>query len=420
MTAPAHPHGAVAPEAGGPVVLVVNSGSSSLKYQLVRLADDECHRVAKGLIERIGETESRLVHERIGREPVDLVTALPDHDAALRLMLDTFAAHGPSIEGLAAVGHRVVHGGRRFTEPVVVDTYVESEIERLIPLAPLHNPANLLGLRVLRRLLPGVPHVAAFDTAFHSTIPEVAATYALPQQITADYAIRRYGFHGTSHKYVSGRAAQLLGVPREQANLIVCHIGNGASVTAVQAGRSVDTSMGLSPLEGLVMGTRSGDIDPAIVFHLHRVAGLSMAEIDVLLNRESGLKGLCGDSDVRTVRGRADAGDPAARLALAIYAYRIRKYVGAYLAVVPGVQAVVFTAGVGENDADLRAEVCRPLAHLGIGLSEQLNRAPSRQARFVDDGSAPVRTLVVPTDEEAEIARETIEVARDAGLLAAG
>jgi acetate kinase len=400
-------------------VLVVNSGSSSLKYQLIDTRTED--RRAWGLVERIGALQSRLVHGESGARSDDQVVVerlLPDHAGALQLVLDTVGAHGHALDDLAGVGHRVVHGGRRFTAPVLVDEHVESEIERLVPLAPLHNPANLMGIRALRRLLPQVPHVAVFDTAFHATIPPMAATYAIPTALTEQHGIRRYGFHGTSVEYVTGVAADLLALPVERVNLVVAHIGNGASITAVQGGRSVDTSMGLSPLEGLVMGTRSGDVDPALAFHLVRTQGMTLDDVDRLLNRESGLLGLAGAGDVREVRSRAAAGDARARAALDVYAYRIRKYVGAYLAAVPGVHAVVFTAGVGENDAALRAEVVDPLAHLGLRIDPAANAAPDRAPRAVDGGGSPVRVLVVPTDEEIQIARHTARTATGSGAAA--
>jgi acetate kinase len=380
-------------------VLVVNAGSSSLKYQLI----GDGKAVVKGAIEEIGSDAARLHHDGQTTQ-----RRVEDHGAALAWMLETL---GGLLDDLLAVGHRVVHGGTRFTEPVLIDADVEAAIEELVPLAPLHNPANLAGIRALRAQLPDVPQVAVFDTAFHSTIPAVASTYALPPSVAAKYGVRRYGFHGTSCQYVTGRAASFLGVARDEVNLVICHLGNGASATAVAGGRSVDTSMGLAPLEGLVMGTRSGDLDPAVPFHLIR-SGLDPADVETLLTKQSGLKGLAGVSDMREVRNRATAGDDAARLALDVYAYRIRKYLGAYLAVVPGVQAIVFTAGIGENDARLRAEICAPLNHLGLRLDAAANAAAvgPAQPAAVDDGSGPIRVLVVPTDEESEIATQATRV----------
>ena len=388
-------------------VLVINSGSSSLKYKLVDPTDGSWS--AKGLVERIGEAQSRLKQEVPGHEPVEIVTDLPDHGSALALVLRELEANGPGLRDLVAVGHRGVHGGAAYRTSVIFDEHVEAAIERLVPLAPLHNPPGLLGMRELKRLMPDVPHVVVFDTAFHTTMPPEAYTYAIPADIAAEYRIRRYGFHGTSYRYVTRKAAEFLGVPEGDANLIICHLGNGASMAAVRGGVGVDTTMGLSPLPGLVMGTRSGDIDPSIIFHLVRVAGMSLEQVDALLNKESGLKGLCGEQDMRGVRALAEAGDARARLALDVYGYRIRSTIGAYYAVVPGVQALVFTAGIGENDADLRREVCEPLAHLGVRIDPAANAVRSDHVRAIDDGTGPIRVLVVPTDEEAEIAREAAE-----------
>jgi acetate kinase len=362
---------------------------------------------AKGLVERIGEPASRLVHEIHDGPTVEIVGDLADHAAALELVLATFEAEGPDLGDLVAVGHRVVHGGPDYRHPVVVDADVVTAIEEIVPLAPLHNPAALLGIRELLRLMPDVPQVTVFDTAFHATIPPEAYTYAIPTELAHEYRIRKYGFHGTSYRYVTRKTAEFLGIPVSEANLIICHLGNGASMAAIRGGESVDTSMGLTPLQGLVMGTRSGDIDPAVVFQLVRVAGLSLDEVDALLNKGSGLKGMAGSPDMREVRRLAHDGDVEARLALEAYAYRIRSYIGSYLAVLPTVDAIVFTAGIGENDADLRADVCRPLLHLGIEIDEELNRAPGGGIRAIDPGMGGIRVLVVPTNEEAEIARES-------------
>lgn len=388
-------------------VLVVNTGSSSLKYQLIDPASGEW--VAKGLIERIGEDAPQLHHEWADGRLVQHDADLPDHSAALVLMLQMLAEDSGGMARMFAVGHRVVHGGSEYREPVIVDDDVESTIERLIPLAPLHNPASLSGIRELRRLLPGVPHVAVFDTAFHSTMPPEAYTYAIPVELAERLHIRKYGFHGTSYRYVTRRAAEFLGVPLGQVNLIVCHLGNGASMAAIRHGESVDTTMGLTPLQGLAMGTRSGDLDPAVILHLVRVGGMSLDDADALLNKSSGLKGMAGTQDMREVRARADAGDEAAQRAIAVYAYRVRGYIGAYLATVPDVHALVFTAGIGEHDAALRRDVCAPLAHMGIRLDDRLNADPASGVRAIDDGTGPIRVLVVPTNEEAEIARQAAE-----------
>jgi acetate kinase len=398
-------------------VLVVNSGSSSLKYRLVE--PDGGAVLARGLVERIGADGSRLEHRRDaaagGRQVTHRVDRpFADHGCALEAVRQAFADAGPDLAdaGLVAVGHRVVHGGERFRDPVLVDDGVLAAIEDLAVLAPLHNPANAEGIRVARRLLPGVPHVAVFDTAFHATIPARAATYAVPKEWRRDHDVRRYGFHGTSYAYVSREAARLLGRPPEQTNLVVLHLGNGASACAVEGGRSVDTSMGLTPLAGLVMGTRSGDVDPALAAHLHRVAGLSATDVDHALNTRSGLLGLAGVSDVREVTARADAGDPDALAALDVYCYRIRSYVGAYLAVLGRVDAVVFTAGVGENSAVVRARCLAGLERFGIAVDAERNAARGDGARSIGPDGGQVPVLVVPTDEEREIARQALDVAR--------
>ena len=385
-------------------VLVVNSGSSSLKYQLIDPQTGEW--VAKGLVERIGEATSFARYEERDTEPLTRELPIPDHAAALPLILGRLEEHGHSTRDLVAVGHRVVHGGPNLHEPVIVDDAVDAEIEQVVPLAPLHNPAALLGIRIMRQLLPDVPQVAVFDTAFHATMAPPAFTYAIPNDLAERYRIRRYGFHGTSYQYVTRRAAEYLGIDVDDVNLIVCHLGNGASMTAVRGGMSIDTSMGLTPLQGLMMGTRSGDIDPAVVFYLAREAQMSVDDIDRLLNRDSGVKGMAGESDMRVVRDLADKGDESARLALAVYAHRIRSYIGAYLTQLPGLHALVFTAGIGENDVDLRAEICEPLRHLGIALDPTRNSERNTGDRTIDDGTGPIRVLVIPTNEEVEIARQ--------------
>lgn len=388
-------------------VLVVNSGSSSLKFQLVDLSDDSWS--AKGLLERIGESDSRFVLELPHQSPQVDSLRLADHGAALTAMLDALQRSASGLDDLVAVGHRVVHGGPDYRQPTVIDDEVVGGIEALVPLAPLYNPPALVGIRELRRLLPDVPQVAVFDTAFHAHMPPEAYTYAIPVDLAHRYRLRRYGFHGTSFRYVTRRAAELLELPVDEVNLVICHLGNGASMAAVRRGVGVDTSMGLTPLQGLVMGTRSGDIDPAVVFQLVRVGGMQLDDVDDLLNKASGLKGLAGDQDMREVHRRADAGDAAARLALDVYAYRIRFYLAAYLGVVPNVHAVVFTAGIGEHDAQLRHQVCAPLAHLGIRIDEAANTQPGGGERRIDDRSGAIRVLVVPTNEEAEIARQAAE-----------
>ncbi|MEV7791829.1 acetate kinase [Streptomyces sp. NPDC087512] len=388
-------------------ILVLNSGSSSVKYQLLDMRDGG--RLAVGLVERIGEETSRLRHTPAGGESREWEEPVADHDAALKAMAAELAKDGLGLDSpeLAAIGHRVVHGGLRFTEPTVIDDAVLAEIERLIPVAPLHNPANLTGIRTAQALRPDLPQVAVFDTAFHTTMPESAARYAIDVETADAHRVRRYGFHGTSHAYVSRRTAELLGRAPEDVNVIVLHLGNGASASAVRGGRCVDTSMGLTPLEGLVMGTRSGDMDPAVIFHLMRVGGMSADEIDTLLNKRSGLIGLCGDNDMREIRRRIDAGDERARLAFDIYIHRLKKYIGAYYAVLGRVDAVAFTAGVGENAAPVREAAVAGLEQLGLAVDGALNAARGEGARLISPSSARVAVAVVPTDEEMEIATQT-------------
>ncbi|MGC4995189.1 MULTISPECIES: acetate kinase [unclassified Streptomyces] len=389
-------------------VLVLNSGSSSLKYQLLDMRDGS--RLAVGLVERIGEQTSRLRHTPLATgESREQSGPIADHDTALKAVAEELARDGLGLDSpeLAAIGHRVVHGGMFFTEPTIIDDSVLTEIERLIPVAPLHNPANLTGIRTAMALRPDLPQVAVFDTAFHTSMPESAARYAIDPRIADRHRIRRYGFHGTSHAYVSRETARLLGKEPEDVNVIVLHLGNGASASAVERGRCVDTSMGLTPLEGLVMGTRSGDLDPAVIFHLARVGDMSMDEIDTLLNKRSGLFGLCGDNDMREIRRRVDEGDEAAALAFDIYIHRIKKYIGAYYAVLGTVDAVAFTAGVGENAAAVRSAAIAGLTGLGLAVDEELNAVRGGEARLISPEDARVAVAVVPTDEELEIANQT-------------
>ncbi|MFF9113374.1 acetate kinase [Streptomyces sp. NPDC014805] len=392
----------------GTRILVLNSGSSSVKYQLLDMRDES--RLAVGLVERIGEQTSRLRHTPLaGGETREFNGPIADHDAALKAVAEELSKDGLGLDSpeLAAIGHRVVHGGMFFTEPTVIDDEVIAEIERLIPVAPLHNPANLTGIRTARALRPDLPQVAVFDTAFHTTMPEAAARYAIDPKIADRHRIRRYGFHGTSHAYVSRATAKLLGKSPEEVNVIVLHLGNGASASAVRGGVCVDTSMGLTPLEGLVMGTRSGDLDPAVIFHLARVGGMSMDEIDTLLNKRSGLFGLCGDNDMREIRRRIDEGDQQAELAFDIYIHRLKKYIGAYYAVLGTVDAVAFTAGVGENAAPVRQAAVEGLAGLGLAVDEELNAVRGDEPWLISPPGARVAVAVVPTDEELEIATQT-------------
>ncbi len=398
---------------GPSYVLVVNAGSSSLKYSLVDGESGDAP--ADGTVERIGEPAGRIKHVSDGEEHV-AERRFADHEEALRAALDAFEEHGPSLADahVVAVGHRVVHGGEHFSAPALVDDELVAAVESLVPLAPLHNPANLEGIAVARKLFPDLPQVAVFDTAFHQTMPPVAYTYAVPRSWLVDHHVRRYGFHGTSHAYVARTAAAALGRAPEEVNVVVLHLGNGASATAVRGGVSVDTSMGLTPLEGLVMGTRSGDLDPAMPMHLHRSLGWSLEEIDRVLNRESGLKGLAGANDFREVIRMRAEGDEAAALAFDVYCYRIRKYVGAYAAVLGTVDAVVFTAGVGENTPEVRAAALSGLTRLGIEVDPERNAGAVDGPTVVSTDASEVAVLVVPTDEEYEIARQALEVVRTA------
>jgi len=395
-------------------ILVINSGSSSMKYQLID--PDEGQAVTTGLIERIGvvgDTPGKATHRQDGTT-TEYLGEIADHAAALQVMKDLFHEAGLPIErsGLVAVGHRVVHGGSRFGAPTLIDDRVLAEIEELSVLAPLHNPANAVGIAQAMVAFPGLPQVAVFDTAFFRDLPAAAATYAIDRDVAAEHQVRRYGFHGTSHEYVSGRVAQASG--RDPAGLrqIVLHLGNGASVSAVLGGRAVETSMGLTPLEGLVMGTRSGDIDPGVVFHLARTAGMSIDDIDNLLNRRSGLLGLAGASDLRDIDRLIEDGDADAALALDVYCHRIRKYIGAYLAVLGGVDVIAFTAGVGENASGVRARTLDGLEALGIRLDSERNAERASTERVISTDDSPVTVMVVPTNEELAIARATLAMVR--------
>jgi acetate kinase len=391
------------------LVLVINSGSSSLKYQLIE-TDDE-RTLASGMIDRIGEAASSVTHTTDNGKN-QRQSEVADHTAALRVLTDAFAEYGPDLAATppVVVGHRVVHGGSLFTGPTLVTRQVEEEIDGLSALAPLHNPANLAGIRASAQIFEGVPQVAVFDTAFHQTLPPEAYTYAIDRELADQHRIRRYGFHGTSHKFVSEQAAAFLDRPLESLKTIVLHLGNGASAAAIDGGRSIDTSMGLTPLEGLVMGTRSGDLDPAILLHLHRQAGFTFDELDTLLNRRSGLLGLTGSGDMRDVQTAASNGDRDAEAALAVWRHRIRHYVGAYVAQLGGIDALVFTAGVGENNALLRRRALAGLEFLGIEIDNDRNELGSREARVISPEGARVAVLVIPTNEELEIARQSLSV----------
>ncbi|HEV3462586.1 MAG TPA: acetate kinase [Actinomycetota bacterium] len=391
-----------------PRVLVVNTGSSSIKYQLFEM--DGPKVLASGLVERIGEAGAKLTHRPGDAEPLVVEDRIADHSEGFERVFKAFESAGGPIADLAGIGHRVVHGGDRLTAPTLVDAATIQAIADQAPLAPQHNPPNLLGIRITRASFPETPQVAVFDTAFHQTMPPRAWRYALPRDLADELRIRRYGFHGTSHAYVARKAAEHLGRPAAELNLITLHLGNGASVAAVAGGRCVDTSMGLTPLEGLVMGTRSGDLDPAVVFYLHREAGLSVDDVDDLLNKRSGMLGLAGANDMREVARLVGEGNQAAAEALDVYCYRIRKYVGAYTAALGRLDALVFTAGIGENNDAVRSGVCQGLEGLGVTLHLKRNKARTGKARTISADDSPVAVLVVPTNEELEIAEQTLAV----------
>ena len=394
-------------------VLVINAGSSSVKYQLFQMPEGVV--LAKGLVERIGDAGSQL-SQTPGGQTHDIGKTIADHEQAMSLILATLvdAQYGvlKDVTEIASIGHRVVHGGEAFSDSMLIDDSVVASIEKFADLAPLHNPPNLTGIRASQYGLPGAKQVACFDTAFHTTIPEVAYLYALPYELYEEYRVRRYGFHGISHRYVAGRAADLLGKDKDSANIITCHLGNGCSITAVKNGKSVDTSMGLTPLEGLVMGTRCGDIDPAILFYLAD-KGYRVEELNTLCNSKSGLLGISGQSnDMRNLRELAAAGDQRANLAIDIFAYRIRKYIGTYTAVLGRVDAIVFTGGIGENNPDLRAQICAEQVQIGIEIDADKNADASAEERPISTANSRVQVFVIATDEEAAIANDTFELTK--------
>jgi len=396
-------------------VLVVNCGSSSIKYSVFEAESIE--EIAGGLLERIGSKSATLKH-RVGSNSVALEIEARDHRQGLEQVLGIL--HGGEVKAveslmeIIAVGHRVVHGGDTFFESTSIDERVLEAIKDWAELAPLHNPPNIAGIEAAQSLLPGIPQVAVFDTAFHQTMPEKAYIYPIPYELYKKHRIRRYGFHGTSHGYVAREAADTIGRPLEALKIVTCHLGNGCSVAAVRNGKSVDTSMGFTPLEGLVMGTRSGDIDPSIIFYMIDKEKLTAKEIENLLNRSSGLSGISGVSnDVRDIQREADGGNVRARLALEIFAYRAKKYVGAYAAAMGGLDAIVFTGGIGENDPTIRSMICADLEFLGVKLNGELNAIASRDAKVISSSDSPVKVLVIPTNEELVIAMETLRLVDD-------
>jgi acetate kinase len=400
-------------------VIVVNSGSSSIKYETFAL--DDCTMVVEGMLERIGTREARFKRRWLTDsgdwEEIVETRPIADHHEGFRFLLDA-ARRYPTTRvapgEFFGFGHRVVHGGEVFREPVIIDDEVIRQIRDLFPLAPLHNPSNVAAIEALRALRPDVPNVAVFDTAFHQTMPPKAFRYALPRELYRMHHVRRYGFHGTSHHYVAKEASRYMGIPLEQLNLITLHLGNGASAAAVHGGRSIDTSMGLTPLEGLIMGTRCGDLDPAVHFYLSRKTGKPFDAIEDILNKESGLKGICGMNDMREIQRCAEEGDDQAQLAIEMFCYRIKKYIGSYYAVLGRLDAIVFTGGIGENSARVRRESCEGLTALGISLDDRRNTEASSGVVEVQSEDSRVKVLVIPTDEEHEIARQTIQTIRRA------
>ncbi|MDH8676662.1 acetate kinase [Fusibacter bizertensis] len=395
-------------------VLVINCGSSSLKYQLFNMEDESV--LAKGLVERIGIEGSRLKHEVEGKDKKTIEVAMKDHKDALAQVLDAIVhpEHGAiaSLQEINAVGHRVVHAGEKYSASVIVDKSVMAALEECIELAPLHNPPNIIGISAIEELLPGVKNVAVFDTAFHQTMPASAYVYALPYEYYEKDHVRRYGFHGTSHRYVSQRTAELLGKPLSETKIITCHLGNGASLAAIDGGKSVDTSMGFTPLEGLVMGTRCGDIDPQIVTYVMGKENITLEQMNDIMNKKSGVLGISGvSSDFRDVEDAAAAGNERAILALDIYHSNVRKYIAAYAAVLGGVDAIVFTAGLGENGVESREEICKNLEFMGAVLDPVKNKVRGKEA-FVNTDDSKVKIMVVPTNEELTIARDTLELVK--------
>ena len=390
-------------------VLVLNCGSSSLKYQLFSMTNEDV--LAKGLVERIGIEGSRIKHSKTGMDAVTINATIPNHKVAIRMVLDALldASHGviSSLEELKAVGHRVVHGGEKFAGSVLINHEVIAALQECVPLAPLHNPANLMGIEAMTEALPNIPQVGVFDTAFHQTMPSHAYMYGVPYHYYEKYRVRRYGFHGTSHYYVSQRTAELLGKPVDHLKIVTCHLGNGSSVTAVKNGHSIDTSMGFSPLPGVIMGTRCGDVDPTLLFYLAEQEGLDSKALAHILNKESGIQGISGvSSDLRDVEEAAAAGNSRAKLAEEMLYYGIRKYIGAYAAAMGGIDALVFTAGIGENSVVAREKVCAGLEFLGIKIDAEKNKVRGKE-RIVSSDDARVSVLVVPTNEELVIARDT-------------
>jgi len=387
-------------------ILLLNCGSSSIKYQMIDATTEQV--CAVGLVQKIGDAGTGTIEHETQGEKFSGEQHFADHEEAIAAVVAMFSEHGPDLSQAVAVGHRIVHGGETFHRPTLIDDVVIDKIKDVSGLAPLHNPPAISGIRAARHILPDVPHVAIFDTAFFSDLPEAARTYAIDTDLARAHHIRKYGFHGTSHAYVSQKAAEVLGRDVADLRTITCHLGNGASISAVQGGRPIDTSMGLTPLQGLVMGTRSGDIDPGIHAYLAREMGMGLDDVDTLLNKRSGMLGLTGYTDMRDIEARMNEGDERARLGMAVYVHRLVGYIGSYIAHLGGVDALVFTAGVGENASIVRRLVCEKLAPLGFVLDQQANSVRSREPRVISTPDSPVTVLVVPTNEELAMARQTL------------
>ncbi|KGX89123.1 acetate kinase [Pontibacillus litoralis] len=390
-------------------ILSINAGSSSLKFQLIEMPAEEV--VTKGLVERIG-LDNAIFTIEVNGEKDKMVTDIPNHQRAVEILVDKLTSTGivQSLDEIEGIGHRVVHGGERFSDSALVTEEVMKEIEEVSELAPLHNPANLTGIRAFQQILPNVPAVVVFDTAFHQSMPEQSYLYSLPYDYYEDYGIRKYGFHGTSHKYVSQRAAEMVNRPLDQMRILSCHLGNGASIAAIEGGKSVDTSMGFTPLAGVTMGTRSGNIDPALIPYIMEKTGKSAEEVIHVLNKESGMLALSGfSSDLRDIEEKAEQGDERAELALQVFADRIHKYIGSYAARMHGVDAIVFTAGVGENSTAIRERVLKGLEFMGVYWDPSLNQTRGKEA-FISYPHSPVKVMVIPTNEEVMIARDTVRL----------
>ncbi|MFN2339920.1 MAG: acetate/propionate family kinase [Halanaerobium sp.] len=393
-------------------ILVINSGSSSLKYQLFNMETESV--LAKGLIQRIGIEDSYLEYENGEGEEIVIEKDIPTHKVGIELLMETLLSedHGviKDIDEVEAVGHRIVHGGEAFADSVIIDEQAIKKLEKVSDLAPLHNPPNIMGIEVCKELMPDKPQVGVFDTAFHQSMPAKAFVYALPYEYYKKHDVRRYGFHGTSHGFVAKRAAQMMDQPLSELKIISCHLGNGASVAAIKNGKSVDTSMGLTPLEGLVMGTRCGDIDPAIIPFIMNKENSSASEMDDILNNESGLLGISGvSSDFRDLENSADAGNQQAEIAIELFNYRVKKYIGAYTAAMGGVDAIIFTAGIGENSKETRAKILDGLEYLGVKLDQEANDCRGKEV-FISTADSKVKAMIIPTNEELVIARDTMEL----------